>query len=354
MPGIATYQNLRLQRAIPQNGHAVVDVGTRVEASDVVARGQAQTETLIFDVAAALDIPPSKAAAALAVAEGQDVQTGQVLAKAGWTGSRRLTAPVAGTVLKVDAKHGFLALRPFAQEVEVLAGIRGIVEAVTATDVVIGTFGHKVYGALGVGGEAFGTLKVLEVGDGPITAASISLQLAYSIVVATAPLTAEALRKALEIKVRGIVAPSIPVKELAQFLQIDPADVDPNALPQTSMPIMITEGFGNSPMAKPLADTLRRCEGQEGFLRVHQAAYERRSFLMVALPRPRGEMPSLPRGLVRIADPDLLGSYLTAGKVQRGIAIHDVANVTMEVHEEDGTSASIPVVDLEELSPLES
>jgi hypothetical protein len=353
LPGLVSFQQIRVSRPVPPEGEPAVEVGARVEPSDVAARGKVWPAPLILDVAATLQVPVERAGTAIAVKPGQQIAEGQVVAQTGWRGGRKLLAPAGGTVGTVDEAAGFVVLQPAPQEVEVLAGIRGIVEAVSASEVVVAAYGHRVYGALGVGGEVHGTIKVLAVEDRP-SADDLGIQFAYSILVTTAPLSSDLLRRAVDLKVKGVVGPSIPVRELANFLGVDPVPLDPNALPKPPIPLMLTEGFGEVSMAKPIADLLISCDGQEGLLVAQQPAYARRSSLVVSLPRAWADALKLPSGLVRLVDPDLLGSHVAVGALKEGTAVYDLASVSIEVREENGTSALVPVVNVEELSPLGS
>lgn len=351
LPGLVSFQVVRVSRQVPSNGQPAVAVGARVEPDDVVARGTVFPDSLVIDVARSLELPPERVAAAITVRAGQQVAEGQVLAQAGWRGGRRLLAPMAGNVEGVDETAGFIALRPLPKEILVTAGVRGTVEAVSSSEVVISTYGHKLYGAVGTGGEAQGTVKILTPGGRP-SAEEVGIQFAYSILVTTAPMNAEMLRRASEMKVKAVVAPSISVAELAAFMGVDVAELDPNALPDCAIPLLLTEGFGGAGMSKPLADLLSSCDGQEGLLVAQQPAYGRRSSLVISLPRMRPEAPELPKGLARLVDPDLLGGHVVVGSFRQGAAVYDVASAAIEVRDEDGTSALVPVVDLEELSPL--
>ncbi len=352
LPGLAAYQQIRVHRAVPPDGLPTVEAGARVEPSAVVARGRIVPDVLVIDVGHALGLSAEKVANAVVVREGQQIDEGQVIAQAGRRGRTQLTAPTAGTVVGVDRTAGLVALQPLPREVEVLAGVKGAVESASSSEIVIATYGHRIYGALGLGGEAHGTIKVLSGGNPP-SADSIGLQFSLSILIATVPLSADLLRKAEQARVKAVVAPSVPARELAAFLGVEARDLDPNALPTLPFPLLLTEGFGSIPMPRPLAELLESCDGHEGLLLAQQPAYSRRSSLTVCLPRARADAKNLPPGLVRLVDPTLLGKHARAQSLREGPALHDLASVCIEVDGND-VPRLVPVVDVEELSPLGS
>jgi hypothetical protein len=141
-----------------------------------------------------------------------------------------------------------------------------------------------------LGGEQHGVLKVLTVGnDEPITPDRIDAKVTYALVLGGAEVTAESLRKMIDLGARGVIAGSIRASELAHFLGYPLSGTEgvsglwemgaaaigsngwvfppPGANGQSPVPpdftLIIMEGFGTAPMSARIFELLASNDGQE-------------------------------------------------------------------------------------------
>jgi hypothetical protein len=190
--------------------------------------------------------------------------------------------------------------------------------------VTIETPASIVQGAAGFGGEEWGVLRVLAVDPGDvITPEMIDARSAFSIVIGGAGITAEALHKARQEQVKGIVVGSIDARELEAYwgprfdgnwsrvlrvaANVPGVDDGPT--------LLLTEGFGFHPMSRPIFELLSRCDRQEAYLdglsRLDAPAHRPR--LVVPHQQPSGGTPPAPSrdprpgAIVRLLDEAHLG-----------------------------------------------
>jgi hypothetical protein len=287
----------RIERRLLQPGHVRVRVGSRVEPDDVVAHTYLSAAPKIINVARLLVIPPSQLARAMRREVGNKVAQGDVLARVGRLGGRSCQAPISGIIAAVDTETGYVTIAPEPTEYELTASIRGIVMDVLPHEgVVIETPAAQVYGAFGLGEENSGVLRLLVTDPHEmITAEAIDPRSAYAILIGGAGVTAAALRRAVQEKVRGVIVGGIEEHELRTFLGWNTLNhwqvgfgswQMPHAqhVPNPGLTIVITEGFGLRPMAQPLFDLLSEQDR-------HEALIEGLTQLRRPLRRPRVVIP---------------------------------------------------------------
>jgi hypothetical protein len=120
--------------------------------------------------------------------------------------------------------------------------------------VVISAVGAWIQGTWGSGGEAEGILKVLvDDGQKPLRPRAIDVSCHGTLVVGGRILDDQIFEPAIEAKVRGMIAGSASV-DLKPRLE---------ALP---FPVVLTEGFGSSPMSEPVFSLLQANVGREAML----------------------------------------------------------------------------------------
>jgi hypothetical protein len=228
---------------------------------------------------------------------GNKVAQGDVLARVGRLGGRSCQAPISGIIAAVDTETGYVTIAPEPTEYELTASIRGIVMDVLPHEgVVIETPAAQVYGAFGLGEENSGVLRLLVTDPHEmITAEAIDPRSAYAILIGGAGVTAAALRRAVQEKVRGVIVGGIEEHELRTFLGWNTLNhwqvgfgswQMPHAqhVPNPGLTIVITEGFGLRPMAQPLFDLLSEQDR-------HEALIEGLTQLRRPLRRPRVVIP---------------------------------------------------------------
>jgi hypothetical protein len=362
--------DLRIVRRLPVQGEVTAKVGDRVEPSTIVATGEQQRRPILVNVARDLGLEPGDAEDRLVREPGQAVTEGEALARRR-RGLRTQTvrSPVSGTFIRFDPLMGTALIRPATQHIELPAHVSGIVEEVEITrGVTVRAFGSRFYGAFGVGQETFGVLKM--VGSDrqrPLGPDQIDSRSARSVLAVGGTVNAAALTKAVQVGVRGIIAGAIEEAELASFLQAQDGTLWRVGLPEWKFPgvgaaltLVITEGFGRTPMAPQLYETLTAGDGM-------QVSLCGETRLAGGLSRPEVIVPSRsagrtgeadglpiaalePGATVRLLDQDHLGVLATVAEEPRrqrlaGDLVLDALAVTLA----DGQQLRVPAANVEVL-----
>lgn len=390
-PTIANNILVRRERRLPVPGEVQVRAGQRVEPSDVIAQTMIASEPVIIDIAADLGVSPAVAAKRLMVNVGSQVERDQTLAQRGGEGSRQSRSPVTGTFNSFDPSTGMATITTPNEPISLQAHLKGVVtDVIPYYGAVIETPATLIRGIFGISGEQHGVLKVITAAhDEPLTADRVDARVTYALVLGGSEVTADALRRMIELGARGVIVGSIRSGELADFLGY-PAGrgqdsgwtaapwtmgassmhsngwVFPPPYPGKSIPVppdfsvIVMEGFGSVPMNARVFELLAAHDGQE-------IAVDATTRLRGGLARPEIVIPmsrttavkwleesgpKLEIGKhVRLLSPAYLGQTaqvvgLPVGPraVQSGIVV-PVADVTLS----SGQKMRIPVVDLEVL-----
>ena len=266
----------RIEQRLPQAGEILTRVGARVETGDLIGRTQIGGAPVILHIARTLDLPVAQAIKALRRSVGETIQQGEELARGRLPGQRVL-APISGTLAAIDAHSGYVALVPTKEAVELRAGTRGVIMEIYPNEGVrIETPAAQIYGVFGLGSERNGVLSLLTTAaDEPITPALISAKHTYAVVIGGAGISAAALRRAVAERVAAVIVGSIDEAELRAFLEAPGAALwdageygwrAGGGLPDPGLTLIVTEGFGNAPMAQPVFDLLAEHDRKEAFV----------------------------------------------------------------------------------------
>ena len=260
---------LRRRHALPFPGRILVDVGDRVVAGQVWCRGRLRSGVVVVDLPRLLQVQPDEVRDLLAVEPGVRVEAETLLA--GTPGrlrtSRHWLAPTRGTLTEVNARTGVAVFVREVRDAALYCRLGGEVVSANPDDgIVVEGDGVAVAGALGGGGRAYGPLRFVESGERPDSRADGAEP---GILVTPDPLRAEWVRRALETRMVGIVAPSTDA-EMATGLGLaptiaglSPPDGSYGRPPQT---IVLTAGVGAARMPHALQNIFRAAEGTSGAL----------------------------------------------------------------------------------------
>jgi hypothetical protein len=242
--------NVRHERVLPVPGQVLVNVGDRVEPTQVVARADLAGDFRILPVARLLGVPVSQVERHLRVHLGDDVHQGQVVARRRGLSARSVKSPLHGVVAASGGGRILIEAQPTTFELR--AHIYGTVSNVLSDyGVIIETMGAVIQGVWGAGGESSGVLKcMVETPDELLRGETIDPSCHGTILVGGAGLDEAALRRAQELQARGIVVGGLP-PEL-----VTPAE-------QLPFPVIVTEGIGIVPMSTPIFRLLTTNEGRE-------------------------------------------------------------------------------------------
>ncbi len=256
---------LHLVRRLPLKGQVLVAPGDTVTSETVIARAEMPGNLHLVRVAQLLNLEPSELAGHLLVQPGQTVQAGDLLAQTkGLWGlfKSEVKAPLSGTVDDISLTSGALRLREPARRIEVLAHCAGRVEEVIEGEgALISTRGALLQGIFGVGGERRGRIKVLAPSPEARLAAASITDCEGCVLVAGAGVDGETIRRAAEAGATGLVVGAVSDEALRQYVGYD-IGVAITGQEDVPMTLIVTEGFGELPMARRTWDLLVSLEGQ--------------------------------------------------------------------------------------------
>lgn len=267
-PGLTVSGDIvvRRIRRLPIKGDVLVKVGDRVKPDQVVARAILPGVLQTVKLAEKLGVEPKDARSFFMLKEGDSIQKGQLVAETkGFFGlfKSSVTSDYTGTVESISDVTGHVLVREPGIPVDVEAYIDGkIVEVLEGEGAVVETRGAMVQGIFGVGGERYGDIRVaVPSPDVPIGPETILDSDAGKILVGGSGVSLEAIQRAAEIGVTGIVAGGVRDKDLIQFLGYD-IGVAITGQEAIGLTIMVTEGFGQLTMAHRTFELLQSLEGK--------------------------------------------------------------------------------------------
>ncbi|MFY8052239.1 MAG: hypothetical protein ACOVP2_06460 [Armatimonadaceae bacterium] len=253
-------------RRLPLKGTVLSTTGTWVSPADKVARAELPGIMQPIKVANKLGIEPSEVPALLTVKVGDKVNRGDIVAvtKGMWgLFKSECKSNTTGTVELISNITGNVGVREAPTPIEVDAYIPGkIIEVLDGEGVVIEAHGALIQGIFGIGGERRGEIMMITSGpDQPITADMITSAHAGKIIVGGSNLSGEALRKAHELGVTGIVVGGIVDKDLVDYLGYD-IGVAITGHEDIPLTLVLTEGFGTIAMAGRTFNLLKSLVGK--------------------------------------------------------------------------------------------
>ena len=270
---------LRVTRRFTPDAELKVRQGARVEASTLIARVNPERLATQVPLAEELGVPAAEVEKLLLKQPGALVSAGETLAKTR-RGLRNVvaTAPVSGVFLSFDAMSGVASIVPEAAG-EVLAMVPGDVDHCEEPgEVVIRTVGTRVLGIVGVGRATSGPIRVVvERPDSPLEASKIGPQHEGAIVVGGSCADAQALRRLIEVRARGLIVGGLLDRDVIAMSgvqvedRLSPWRLSPSELVlgdnlPSPLTIVATEGFGRLPINPESFILCQELEGQTGVL----------------------------------------------------------------------------------------
>jgi hypothetical protein len=240
---------------VPPDGLSGLSRGQEVGAREIIASADVASEFRLIDIADILGVPTEEASEYLQVMLNEPLSQGDVIASR----SRRLgritiNAPIDGRISRIE--NGVAILEGETKTQEVLAKAPGVVTEIDQRSyVVVETVGTVLEAAWGMGKSTWGIIKTMDTTPSIETDAErITPEASGAVLVIGSPITAELLEAALTYSIRGIVASSIPIP-LVSRVQND-----------ASLPIVVTQGFGEIPMSTSVLTLLNTFNGREAAL----------------------------------------------------------------------------------------
>ena len=268
-PGLKVTEGMTIQkeRRLPLEGEVLVETGATVDAEDVVAKADLPGNVQLLNVANLLSVPPEEVAEYMLKSVGEAVSKDEVIATTkglfGLFKSQALS-PIDGTIEAVSDVTGQVILREPPIPVEVKAYTNGTVtETVPNEGVTVETYGTYIQGIFGVGGETVGNLVVISQSSGDeLTAEQILPEHRDNILVGGSLVTTDAIQKAIQQGVKGIIAGGIDDADLRKLLGYE-LGVAITGSEEIGITLVITEGFGKIAMAEQTFTLLKAREGMK-------------------------------------------------------------------------------------------
>ncbi len=267
-PGLRVAENTMIvkERKLPLKGDIVVKIGDRVCHDQIVARTELPGATYPVQVAHALGVEPSELSGAMSKAESDRVTQGEVIAQtSSFFGifTSECHSPIEGFVESVSLRTGQVNLQKDPVPVEVNAFIDGEIVALHENEgVTVRSKGAYIQGIFGIGGEAFGTLRVVCSGpDQPLEASAITPDMKGCVIVGGCSVSREALFAARDAGVAAVVAGAFDKGELKSILGYD-LGVAITGSEDIGISLILTEGFGRIPMTRRTWELLGSLQGR--------------------------------------------------------------------------------------------
>ncbi|MDZ4755752.1 MAG: hypothetical protein SGJ11_14805 [Phycisphaerae bacterium] len=256
----------RVRRSLPIHGDVLVNVGDSVEPTQVVARTFTEGDITPINLANLLGVPAAEVPEAMLKQKGSTVTQGELIARTkGIFGmfKKEAVSPASGTIESISGQTGQLILRGAQQPVDVLAFLAGrVVEVLPHEGAIIESEAMFVQGIFGIGGEAFGPIRVACTKPEQRLDANLILpDMKGAVVIGGARMTVEAIRKAKDIGVAAIISGGIDDQDLKDFLGYD-LGVAITGSERVGLTFIITEGFGDIAMATRTHQLLCAMEGK--------------------------------------------------------------------------------------------
>lgn len=230
-----------------------MQVGQQVLSRDVVARTFMPGDVAPVNVANLLSIGAGDVPNCMLKNEGETISVGETIARTkGMFGlfKAECASPVAGTIESISHVTGQVMIRGEPHPVQVRAYLTGeVIEVITDSGVVIESDVTFVQGIFGIGGEAFGPIRMAcAKPDQDLTSELIAPEMKDAILIGGARVTAEAIQTAVKTGVAAIITGGIDDQDLKDFLGYD-LGVAITGAEKVGLTLIITEGFGDIAMA---------------------------------------------------------------------------------------------------------
>lgn len=260
-------QTILKVRKLPIQGEVLVKKGETVTAHTPIARAFVPGNRQIINLGYHLGRTGIDVKLFMYKNQGDYIEAGELIASRKYLkyilfGKRekQFYAPKHGLIEYIFGDGRLVISEPISVELD--AYIPGKVKNILENEgAIIETTGGYIQGIFGIGGETYGNLHILtESRDDIITSGSIMPDMAGKIIVGGALVQKEALQKAVEVGVNGIVIGGICDKNLTKFLGYE-LGVGITGREEIDLTIIITEGFGEIPMEEKTFNILKKYEG---------------------------------------------------------------------------------------------
>jgi hypothetical protein len=268
-PGLTVSGDIivRRIRRLPIKGEVLVQQGEEVQPDSVIARAMLPGILQTIKLAEKLGVEAKDVSGFFRLKDGDPIEKGQVVAETkGFFGlfKSTVTSEHTGTVEAISDVTGNVLVREPSVPVDVKAYIQGeIAEVIPGEGAIVETRGAMVQGIFGVGGERVGKIRcAVDSPDQVLEAAHVKDTDAGAILIGGSGLSLEAIERASEVGVSGLIAGGLKDSDLIRYLGYD-IGVAITGQEATNLTIVVTEGFGFLNMAARTFNLLKSLEGRD-------------------------------------------------------------------------------------------
>jgi hypothetical protein len=253
------------ERKLPIQGKVLVEEGQEVSFDAVVAETAISGDPVMLDGSTTLGILPEALNDCMVKKIGDSVEKDEVVAKYSMFFGlikRTLTSPLKGTVEAASDITGQIIIRGSPIPVHVDAYIPGkVVKVLPREGAIIEATGAFIQGIFGIGGERHGKIRVaVAAPDEVLTPDKIGPDDKGNVLVGGSIINLDAIRKAIDLGVAGIVVGGIESGDLKELMGVD-IGVAITGEEELGITLIITEGFGQMSMHKKTFDIFKKLDG---------------------------------------------------------------------------------------------
>jgi len=266
-PGLRLADKLQIRkdRNLPLPGDVIVKKGDMVKSDDIVARTNLPGKVHSVNVINRLAILPNDLRKNMLKKEGDSVVKDEPIAETKpfiKMFKSICLSPITGIIESISDITGQVLLREPPKPVQISAYIDGkVVETIENEGVVVETNATFIQGIFGIGGETTGELQVIvNSPDDIVKPEDIKEEHRGRIIAGGSIIYFDAIKKALDTGVKGIVVGGIRDKDINELLGYD-LGVAITGSEDINITIIITEGFGQIRMAQKTFDMLKHRAG---------------------------------------------------------------------------------------------
>jgi hypothetical protein len=267
-PGLTVTRStvIKKTRRLPLPGKVLVEIGAKVTADQVVASTDLPGKVSLLNVANVLGVLPDEVAERLTVKVGGKLKKGVSFArKTSLFGLLKNDAisPIDGTLESVSDITGMAVMREPPVPVEVKAYVDGtVIEIIPDEGVVIEARAALVQGIFGLAGERNAPLEmVATTPDQKLDVGDIKEAHKGKIIIGGGQVTLGALKKAIELRVAGVVCGGFAYQDVKELLGYD-VGVAITGSEDLATTLVVTEGFGDIAMARATYELLGSLAGK--------------------------------------------------------------------------------------------
>jgi len=266
-PGLKIKRSMMVQkeRRLPMLGKVFVEKEQEVSFTDTIAEMLTPGEPFVINAAQKLGIQKEDVKVYMQKKVGDQIMKDEQLC--GYTAffglmKNWVNSPIDGFVETISDVSGQIIVREAPIAVTIDSYVKGkIVEVLENEGAVVETNAAFIQGIFGVGGETHGDLKVVvDSPDQHLTADLISANDADKVLVGGSLVTKDAIIKAIENNVEGIIVGGIRDTDLIEILGFE-IGVAITGHEEIGLTLIITEGFGEMNMSPRTLELLKEFDG---------------------------------------------------------------------------------------------